>query len=58
MQVKAKYPETEFRKLETKLADAEQELAYWKRVVPSVFAKDFKIHELEQKVKVLEFRVT
>ena len=37
LQMQAKYPETEYKKLEVQLKSAEQKILWWEKSVPNAF---------------------
>ena len=43
LQFKLKYPETEYRKLEEKLAEALKENEHYKKAIPKAFARESQI---------------
>ena len=51
LQMQAKYPETEYKKLETELSAAKQKVLWWERQVPNAFGLQTKIDKLEKQVK-------
>ena len=57
MQMQAKYPETEYKRMEEKLTVAEQKVVWWEKQVPKAIARELKIEALQDRVKELELKV-
>ena len=55
--MQAKYPETEYKKLEARLKVAEDKVLWWEREVPNAFGRETKIDKLEKQVKRLELQL-
>ena len=57
LQIQSKYPETEYKKIESKLAAAEEKILWWEKQVPKSIARELKIESLQDRVKELELKV-